>query len=163
MSARNFLFLSFFISIMASVNTDARILSNVLGRLERLGPDQHIVAFAPCGKHFFATSGGYAANYLPSKTLAELAGHDIKRVIWASFGDVEDSWFFAYEYKNGKVAIRLGPQVPRLLFDWIDRINGTSKELLGHVRVHLGDNGSFFAYCKTSWACSNVPEQMLAR
>ncbi|KAF2832349.1 FTHFS-domain-containing protein [Ophiobolus disseminans] len=148
---------------MASVNTNADIISTVLNRLEPFKSDCYFVAFGPEGKHFFATPNGYAANYLPSKTLAELAGCDIKRVLWASFGDYPESWFFSYQFKSDHVAIRLGPQAPRTLFEYIEQISGSSKELLGLLRVQLGKKGSFVAWSKTSWACHNVPEMLRAR
>jgi len=103
------------------------------------------------------------SNYIPSKILAELAGCAINRVIWASFGDNPDSWFFAYQSKGGQIAVRLGPGAPRPLFDYIEHISSTSKELLGPIRVQLGSDGSFIVWSKSAWACRNVPETLRFR
>jgi methylenetetrahydrofolate dehydrogenase (NADP+)/methenyltetrahydrofolate cyclohydrolase/formyltetrahydrofolate synthetase len=94
--------------------------------------------------------------------LEELKGSKIRRVLWASFGDVLESWFVAYELKNGVIALRLGGDAPAALRTYIDHVS-EHKHLLGSLRVQLGPNGSFVVWSNTSWACYNVPVPIRAR
>jgi methylenetetrahydrofolate dehydrogenase (NADP+)/methenyltetrahydrofolate cyclohydrolase/formyltetrahydrofolate synthetase len=159
---------------MSSVNTNSNIISTVLDRLQNLEPDKYIIAFGPNGKQFIGTPNGYSAQvilaymadcltdyvtstHLPSRPLAELSGCDIKRILWASFGEKPESWFFAYEFDNGAISLRLGEDAPDALHNYIDRIS-TSKLLLRSLRVQLGQDGSFVVWSRTAWACCNVPE-----
>ena len=46
---------------MASVTTDATLISTVLDRLERLDANTYTIAFGPGGKQFLGTPNGYSA------------------------------------------------------------------------------------------------------
>jgi methylenetetrahydrofolate dehydrogenase (NADP+)/methenyltetrahydrofolate cyclohydrolase/formyltetrahydrofolate synthetase len=99
---------------------------------------------------------------LTEEVVGELANDNIKKVLWASFGDTPDSWFFAFELKNGLVSIRLGDGVPRALHDYVDHLS-TSNHILRYLRVQLGHNGSYVLWSKNIWACYNIPEDLRAR
>lgn len=45
----------------STVSPDTVIISTALGRLEKLGTDEYIVALGPKGRQFFATPNGYSA------------------------------------------------------------------------------------------------------
>jgi methylenetetrahydrofolate dehydrogenase (NADP+)/methenyltetrahydrofolate cyclohydrolase/formyltetrahydrofolate synthetase len=91
-----------------------------------------------------------------------LAGHNVKKVLWVSFGDVTESWFVACQVKDGTIALRLGTDAPAALRKYINQIS-SSKVLLGSLRAQLGPNGSFVAWSNTAWACYNVPAPLRAR
>jgi methylenetetrahydrofolate dehydrogenase (NADP+)/methenyltetrahydrofolate cyclohydrolase/formyltetrahydrofolate synthetase len=76
-----------------------------------------------------------------------------------SFGSSVDSWFFAYEFKNGATTFRLGDGVPAALLEYINRF-GKPTDLEGTLRVQLGHNNSFVVWSKASWACHNVPDDL---
>jgi hypothetical protein len=90
-----------------------------------------------------------------------LGGCDIKKVLWASYGDAPESWIITYEFKNGVVATRLGDDVPLALRSYIDQVS-VNDLLLGSLRVQLGANGSFIAWNERDWACSKVPTPLRA-
>jgi hypothetical protein len=94
---------------------------------------------------------------MPTEIIREISNsHEIKRVLWAAIGDVAESWFYALEYQNGAVILRLGQDAPEAVQDWIDQIPKSS-ERLKNTRVQLGYNGSFVVWSLSLWACHNVP------
>ncbi|KAH7082588.1 hypothetical protein BKA63DRAFT_134863 [Paraphoma chrysanthemicola] len=148
---------------MSDINTNAELISSILEPLQKLQNDEYFIAFGPRGKQFIGTPNGYSATYLPPKIVAELAGCDILKVLWASFGDNADSWFIVYQFKNNAIRCRLGDGAPKALHDYIDRISNSSKRLLGTLRAQLGQGNSFVVWSQSIWACSNVPEPVLYR
>lgn len=67
-------------------------------------------------------------------------GGHVKKVLWASYGDSKDSWFFVFQLRNDEVLIRLGKDSPRGVHDLIRHMN---KEVIPYTRVHFGSEGSF--------------------
>ncbi|KAH8723434.1 hypothetical protein GQ44DRAFT_313788 [Phaeosphaeriaceae sp. PMI808] len=131
-----------------------------LNSLEKRKADDYIVAFGPNGRQLIGTPNGYSATQLPSRVLHEMCHQDTKKVIWASFGDLPESWFFSYELRNGKTVSLLGIDVPRVVYECIDDIRklGTSPEAL---HVQLGSGGSFLIWNQSAWVCFNIPDTLL--
>ncbi|KAJ4991584.1 hypothetical protein SVAN01_02965 [Stagonosporopsis vannaccii] len=127
-----------------------------LDRLDKLDPDQYIVAFGPNGRQFLATPNGYSAIQLPVKVLSFLMARPVKKVTFASYGSHPDSWYFAFEMTNGKSTFLVGASIPPALREFVNRIR-PFPELSSTLRVQLGSNDSFMAWANTSWACSGVP------
>ncbi|KZM27371.1 uncharacterized protein EKO05_0010475 [Ascochyta rabiei] len=141
--------------------SEAVTIATALGRLDKLKTDEYITAFGPDGRQFFATPNGYSATQLPVEVLADLTTKRIKRVAWASYGSHTNSWFFAYEMVDGTCTFRVGAAVPPALDPFIEEIKPTPP-LLTTLRVQLGDNNSFIAWSKTSWACHGIPAALEA-
>jgi methylenetetrahydrofolate dehydrogenase (NADP+)/methenyltetrahydrofolate cyclohydrolase/formyltetrahydrofolate synthetase len=95
--------------------------------------------------------------------VAELANPAAEKVLWASYGDAPNSWFFSYRVQGGQTVVRLGDGLPSALRDYINRIKESSKDLFSMVRVQLGAHGSFVVWAGTAWACYNVPAPLLER
>jgi methylenetetrahydrofolate dehydrogenase (NADP+)/methenyltetrahydrofolate cyclohydrolase/formyltetrahydrofolate synthetase len=164
---------------MSTLQADPDVMSTALSRLENLQPDEYIVAFGSGGKQFIGSPNGYPAYvllvhvpltptnillsaYLTEKAVEIFVNDNMKKVLWASFGDTPESWFFSFELKNGLVSVRLGDGAPYALHDYIDNIS-TSNHLLGSLRVQLGNNASYVLWSRTLWACHNIPEDLCAQ
>jgi methylenetetrahydrofolate dehydrogenase (NADP+)/methenyltetrahydrofolate cyclohydrolase/formyltetrahydrofolate synthetase len=97
---------------------------------------------------------------MPKDILRDIVdSHDVKKILWVAIGDTPESWFYAFELKNGAVALRLGEGAPEALQEWVDQISKSSN-LLKSLRVQLGNDGSFVAWTQSAWACYNVPEPL---
>lgn len=143
-------------------SSQSTVAVNKLEELQTLGANEYIIAAGPGGKQFYATSSGYSAVHLPMVMLTEVAAGTVKKIIWASFGSRDDSWFFAFETRDGDYGMRIGAATPSSLQQYIARM-GTSKPLLDSLRVQLGDNDSFLAWSLSSWAASGIPQPLLDR
>lgn len=86
----------------------------------------------------------------------------VKKVTWASYGSHPDSWFFAYEMTDGTPTFEVGAGIPLALKQFIERITPVD-DLRSALRVQLGNNDSFVAWAKTSWACYGVPAAVEAK
>ncbi|KAF2623885.1 hypothetical protein BU25DRAFT_349118 [Macroventuria anomochaeta] len=147
---------------MANLDTpDAVIVSTALGRLEKLSTDEYIISFGPNDRQFFATPNGYSATQLPMTVLGHISAMPVRKVTWASYGSRPDSWFFAYEMDDGTSTFRAGTGIPAALRQFIDRISQVP-DLCSTLRVQLGNNDSFVAWAKTSWASYGIPRALEA-
>ncbi|KAF1931286.1 uncharacterized protein M421DRAFT_417934 [Didymella exigua CBS 183.55] len=93
---------------------------------------------------------------LPMEVLGDISSKPVRKITWASYGSRPDSWFFAYEMTDGTSAFQVGETIPPALQQFIDRVRPVA-DLCSALRVQLGDNDSFFAWAKASWACHGVP------
>lgn len=91
---------------------------------------------------------------LPLAVLEYLSCNCVASITWVSFGSTPDSYFFKYQINNGKSTFQAGPHIPLALQTFILKL---SPDLQPHLYVQLGDNDSFVAWAKTSWACSGIP------
>lgn len=101
-----------------------------------------------------------ASVNLPKPMLLELSTGLIHKIVWASFGSNTDSWFFAFQTKDGANSFRFGTGTPSALHQYITQLS-VSKLVLESVRVQLGDNDSFLAWSRSSWAASGIPLPLL--
>lgn len=141
-------------------STQPSIEINRLEEVEKLGANEYIIAAGPGGKQFYATSGGYSTVAMPVDMLAEVAAGLVKKFVWVSFGSREDSWFFAFETRDGEYNIRIGSATPSAVQQYIAQLS-MSKLLRDSLRVQLGDNDSFLAWSRSSWAASGVPRALI--
>lgn len=95
------------------------------------------------------------------KVLGDISNGDIRKITWASYGSHPDSWFFAYELRSGLSTFCVGSAIPAALRQFIDKISHIAY-LCSTLRVQLGDNDSFVAWTKTSWACCGIPKALEA-
>jgi methylenetetrahydrofolate dehydrogenase (NADP+)/methenyltetrahydrofolate cyclohydrolase/formyltetrahydrofolate synthetase len=95
------------------------------------------------------------------KILGDVSNGIIWKIIWASYGSHIDSWYFAYKLANGTSTFRFGSAIPAVLRQFIDKVS-LMPDLCSALRVQLGDNNSFVAWAKTTWACHGIPEALEA-
>jgi methylenetetrahydrofolate dehydrogenase (NADP+)/methenyltetrahydrofolate cyclohydrolase/formyltetrahydrofolate synthetase len=91
--------------------------------------------------------------------LNAIAAGTIKRVRWVSFGSNPDSWFFAYELKNGQASWRCGPHIPAALERILEHRRITPSTTPG-LRVQLGNASSFVFWFWPMWVCYDVPSSL---
>ncbi|KAI8930912.1 hypothetical protein NX059_011927 [Plenodomus lindquistii] len=133
---------------------------NRLEQLEKLGTDEYIIAAGPRGQQFYGTAGGYSTVHLPVELLCEIVAGLVKKIIWVSFGSTENSWFCAVETRDGNHAMRIGTATPLALQRYIEDLS-VSKLLHDSLRVQLGDNDSYLAWSRSTWAASGIPKTLL--
>jgi hypothetical protein len=87
--------------------------------------------------------------------------HNVKKILWAAIGDIPESWFYAFELKNGEVILRLGEGAPEAMLGWFDQTTKSASQLKT-LRVQFGNGGSFVMWSQSRWACINVPDALLS-
>jgi hypothetical protein len=75
--------------------------------------------------------------------------HRIKRILWAAIGDVPESWFYAFELKDGHVALLLGDGAPEALVKSFDYEVARPVSLVKTLRVQFGNDGSFMMWSQS--------------
>lgn len=88
--------------------------------------------------------------------LEYLTSRPVKKVISASYGSHQNSWYFSFEMIDGTSTRILGKDTPLPLRQWIDQISKNHRSSLA-LRVQLGDKDSFIAWAKTSWVSHGLP------
>lgn len=94
--------------------------------------------------------------------LKHMLTEPVKKVTCAAYGSHHNSWFFAYELQDGSSTFQVGAGIPPPLQQYTDRITPVN-DLHSALRVQLGDQDSFVAWAKTSWACHGVPAAVEAK
>ncbi|CAI6342192.1 unnamed protein product [Periconia digitata] len=135
-------------------------LPEALAQLEPLSPDQYFTAFGPAGQQFLGTPNGYYATSVPACVLEDLLSGRVRKVLWASFGHVDKSYFFLYEKKDGSCEFRGGKKLPFNLDQFFRHVSTTFHKLAAQLRVQLGDNGSYVAWSGSFWICDGLPKEM---
>lgn len=94
--------------------------------------------------------------------LKHMLTEPVKKVTCATYGSHPDSWFFAYELRDGRSTFQVGAGIPPALQQFINHITLVN-DLRSALRVQLGDRDSFVAWAKNSWACYGVPAGVEAK